>query len=197
MGIDQYLDKHDKISEILMESRHPLSQGSVKVLVEGNDDVKFYQIFFKDSVAVEKVNGGGVSELEALLNILKKINSTEIRVIGIRDADFSHVHKKYCTLPNLFYTDCHDAEMMMIQSDNTFRSALIEIFGNISPDLVKEIRDFTLNELEFVGGLRLINDISDCRFNFKSITISANINNDNLELNKIEYMHKLNQNTVL
>ena len=41
-------------------------------------------------------------------------------MIGIRDADFLHLADKETIPENIFLTDFHDAEMMMISCDNSY-----------------------------------------------------------------------------
>ncbi len=111
---------------------------------------------------------GGKAEL---MKVVNEFSGETNRVIGIRDADFLHLDKKTDSIDkNIFLTDFHDAEMMMIANDNTYKSLVYEylIIDNVSDNLRNEI----LKSIVFIAGIRWINDIEDLSVKFKGLGFS-------------------------
>jgi hypothetical protein len=179
------------INLIQMTQNSPIGHGSVWVLVEGDDDCKIYPKFFrKDQCRVEQVHGG-YSQLEKAIAELQQYAD---RIAGVRDADFHHLQKRVATFQNLFYTDCHDIEMTMVQSLAVFENILYEY--SLQTEAVN-IRQNILVEASFIGYIRFYNETNNYSIHFEGIKLGDIIRNDNnnLTLQKELYIKKLNQNS--
>lgn len=185
----RYLDENDTMNSIRLQLCHPHCKQIVWILVEGSSDQKVYgKLFSQNCVSVDRVHGG-VESLRKAVSILA--DETD-RVIGIRDADFLHLTKQKETIKNMFLTDWHDLEMMLIHSDRTFCS----VFAEFSPNEMKEclnLRDKILASMKFLGGLRFYNDINDCRWVFRRLGIGSVYQGDCLQLNEELLIKTLNQ----
>ena len=122
-SITNSLNANYTINLIRQTFNSPSGQDKIWILVEGEDDCKIYSKFFQEKKCkIEQVHGG-VAQLETAIEQLQKYKD---RVIGIRDADFCNITNNYNAFANLFYTDYHDIEMMMIYNDETFKNILFE-----------------------------------------------------------------------
>jgi hypothetical protein len=154
----------------------PIGQDKIWALVEGIDDCKVYPKFFQQNkCTVEQVHGG-YSQLERSIEELQHYKN---QVIGIRDADFCHISGKYSAYENLFYTDCHDIEMTMIQNDAVFENILYEYSLQTK---AANIKKNILNEASFVGYIRYYNDMNNCSINFEGVSFGDIVVNQNTNL---------------
>lgn len=98
-------------TRVRMILAHPIYKNRVLIIVEGNDDKKVYgRLFNKEKVNVYPL--GGCCHYEALLTTLNPMYYPRFAVI--KDADFEHIVGYEYNFPNLFRTDTHDAETMMM-----------------------------------------------------------------------------------
>ena len=90
---------------------HPIYKKKILVIVEGDDDKKVYgRMFDKEVVDVRSI--GGCNNFN---DILTQLNPKYYpRLAVIKDADFEHIVGYEYTFPNLFRTDSHDVETMMM-----------------------------------------------------------------------------------
>jgi hypothetical protein len=160
----QYLNENDTVGEIRQARRHPTGKNYLWVLVEGITDQKLYaKLIDGKNTKVEMVHGG-VEKLREVLVILSQETS---QVLGIRDADFLHLNHQLESIENLFLTDVHDSEMMMLSSDIVFQSVVAEhLFHQISNFIT--LRNQILISLSFLAGIRWINESECLELNFKS-----------------------------
>jgi hypothetical protein len=182
------LDATYTVNLVQMTQNSPMGENSIWVFVEGDDDCKIYPKFFqKDKCRIEQVHGG-VGQLESAINRLQRYAD---RIAGIRDADFCHLSGTYSSLKNLFYTDCHDIEMTMVQNDTVFENILYEY--SLQSDAVN-IKQNILNEASYIGYIRYYNNINNGSINFEGIKIGEIVErpSDNLLLQKSSYLQKLN-----
>lgn len=86
------------------------------VLVEGNDDVKFFKPKLNEAVSI--ISTYGYPTLIKVLNILK-YNVRNIKgVFGIRDSDYTKFYSISYKNENLIFTDFHDLESTILNMDN-------------------------------------------------------------------------------
>lgn len=162
--MQRYLDKSDTIGTIRQASKHPTGKHYLWVLVEGETDYKLYgKLLNGDRTKVEWVPGGVESLLSALTELIKETQ----RVIGIRDADFLHLNQQSETLPQLFLTDAHDAEMMLLACDAAFAAVVAEYLPARRADYAV-LRETLLASLAFLAGLRWVNHCEDLKLNFRA-----------------------------
>ena len=166
MSMRNYLDETDVVNSIRLQLRHRSNANKVWIIVEGETDQKlFSKLINGEQVKFEISHGGLQSLLEAVSELLEETN----RILGIRDADFLHLEGKEETAENIFLTDFHDAEMMIISCDDAYHQVFAEYFSKEKqPQLFREA---ILKSIAFIGGLRWINDnnSNSLEFNFKGL----------------------------
>lgn len=106
----KYITSHEIANEIRLKRQ--LHSGSF-VIVEGYTDKKVFGNFFKEDICKLVPAFGKGNAVEAL-SILGSENF--VGVVAIVDADFWLLNGVAPTSTNLFVTDTHDLETMMIQS---------------------------------------------------------------------------------
>lgn len=99
------------VTRVGMILSHPMYKKRVMVIVEGNDDKKVYGRMF-DNNSVEVYPLGSCNNFNILLKTLNPKFYPRLAVI--KDADFEHILGYEYVYPNLFRTDTHDAETMMM-----------------------------------------------------------------------------------
>jgi len=181
------------INLIKLEQNSPIGENSIWVLFEGADDLKLYPKLFKtDKCKIEFVHGGCGQLEKAIAGLQKYANF----ILGIQDADFLHLTKKYSAYQNLLYTDCHDIEMTMIKNDAVFNNILYEYSLQ---EKKREIKQNILTEASFIGYIRYYNDVNNYSIRFKGLTfgnIVTKEKDDSLSLQKSALINNLNERSV-
>lgn len=85
------------------------------LLVEGESDVDFFVKFIDTNKCSIKATFGNPN-LIAIFDMIKK-NGDDVTVLGVIDADFRRIDGNLPTYDNIFLTDTHDLETMIMQSD--------------------------------------------------------------------------------
>ncbi|MDR2643921.1 MAG: DUF4435 domain-containing protein [Planctomycetaceae bacterium] len=146
-----------------MSQTHPSKKEKVWIYVEGRDDKKLFgTIFHKDKTELTATNG--ITSVTLIVNSLLQYSCNN--VVGIIDADFIRLDniRNQNPNPNIFLTDNHDAEMMLIQNETVFRKItwtyLEDIDTNIHFDYI-DFRKKILESLVWFSLIRLYNHIHD------------------------------------
>lgn len=161
------LSYQDKINELRLDFTHPKSKDKVFVLLEGDSDVRLYRkLYNHPHLKIETIAGGKLW----LEKSLQELSPLFKHIIGIRDADFLHLENKKLNLPNLFLTDLHDMEMMMVASNQTFSAILYE-FCNLSKEEHEITRKKLLESLRFISYFRWYNELNTLEFSFEGVTL--------------------------
>lgn len=106
-----------KVAAVVSFIRHPNNKGKIMCVVEGDDDIICYSLM-TDSSKTKFYPAGGC---EALEYITYKLHKTfENRIIAIRDADFGRLNGMHPRYENVFWTDHHDIEMMLLDNGHAF-----------------------------------------------------------------------------
>lgn len=82
------------------------------VVVEGKSDEMLYAKLFLRGCIFFSVDGW--ENVEAVMGLVQR--HAIPGAVGILDADFRRVEEQVVSITNLFLTDCHDAELMMLNS---------------------------------------------------------------------------------
>lgn len=128
----------------------------VVLIVEGPDDSRIFSLLVSKQDCQIVIAFGKKNALDAA-KILA--DEKDLLTIAVIDADFKRIETSTELHPNVFVTDYHDIETMMIMS-SAFETVLSE-FG--STDKLKkfvaesgvELREFLLQQSSIVGALRL------------------------------------------
>ncbi len=171
-----------KMNELRMSISHMNNEGLAFIFVEGDSDILLFRKFFDlDNCKVERIPGGNPKVEDAVLELLEKNNL----IIGIRDADFIHLSGVPYQKQNIFLTDFHDIEMVLVAENQIFNAIL-----NEHTDISVQEYDATRNKM-----FALLEEISLLKW------LSSK---ENLELmftkagfqDLIEFALKNNKNTI-
>ncbi len=146
-----------KISELQMMLSSNANFGKCVILVEGVDDRKLYSSFINDSQIIINVLGG-CYHMPEILSMIENNKVLKNKVIGIKDADFDHITGKTYPLDNLFETDTHDWETMMLTKeceDKVTIEALDEKTSGLFNKVMKDLSNYSYikfyNEVEILS----------------------------------------------
>ena len=160
-----------KMVEMRMMLSTDANKGKQIMLVEGPDDKTFYTRFVSDKHVVINVLGS-CFYMPDILALSNREVDLENRVIGIKDADFDHITGKQYGPDNLFTTDTHDWETM-VMTNECENNVAIEALGRIEIGLFERV----MQDLSDYSYLKLYNAIEVCGKGlagilFKGFTIS-------------------------
>lgn len=145
-----------KVAEMRMMLSTDANKGKRMALVEGADDRKFYKRFVSDSHIVINVLEG-CFYMPDILSLSNQSVALKDKVIGIKDADFDHITGKQYGLDNLFTTDTHDWETMVMTSEcekNVAIEALDRKEDCLFEQVMKDLTDYSY--------LKLYNTVEVC-----------------------------------
>ena len=160
----EHLTLSTKENEIRMLLDHPNYRNVVFVFLEGHADIKTFRPYLnEDNTSLEAFEGKA-----NVMSIVDNL-SGESDVIGICDADFDHI-LKVSPPANIFITDTHDVETMMIGVP-AFDAMLNEIVidGERLRHLKAELLDQIFPVCTQIGVLKLVNKIQGLGLNFEGI----------------------------
>ncbi len=178
----------DKINELRLDFSNPQTKNKFFVLVEGESDVRLYRKLYSNPLfKIEVLPNNGKLFLEKGLQILSPFFR---RLIGIRDADFCHLENQKPLIENLFFTDFHDSEMLIICSEPTFRAVMHE-FSTLPASEHDPIRQKILHALRFVSYLRWYNELNICGFKFKGIKMGDIFEIHSFRIDHKKYIEKI------
>lgn len=148
------------------------------LVVEGDTDARFYKNFLEKSECQLEI----AFNKENAIKILEILNEENFKgVIAIVDADFDVIEEKKSAFDNLFFTDFHDCECLILSSNalekvlSEFGSAeKIEAFG-------KDIRQELFNIGSLIGYLRWISLIEAIHLTFEEIDFGRFLRKDDLD----------------
>lgn len=189
-----YLDTNDILGAVYLSLQHPSNKNKIFCFVEGVSDIKFYgSIFNKDLIEIESSKTGDIkiNGKKDIINLMEKINNEEIfscyknRIIAICDADFDHIENLISAYQskNIFMTDYHDIEIMMLSNNDCWESFLHEF---TIPSHIKlsgsNMLKSCIDVAKIIGSLRYINSKNNLNLNFKKLNYSQFIKvNENHE----------------
>lgn len=152
-----------KMVELRLDITHPNSAGLAFIFVEGDSDILlFRKLFDLDNCKVECIPPGGHMKVEAAVEELLKSNKL---VIGIRDADFIHLSGIPYEKQNMFLTDFHDIEMVLVAENKVFNAILNE-HTNFPTQEYDATRNKIFQLLEEISLLKWLSSKEDLKLNF-------------------------------
>jgi hypothetical protein len=181
------LNAEDTVNQIRVALNSPTGWNIVFVLVEGPYDCCLYPKFFSESKTSFEYVGGGKGQVEIALTQLQDITK---KVLGICDADFRHLEQNYPAIPNLFFTDCHDIEMTMLNDFQTLINAFTEY--RLQSHAEHILQD-TLNGSVFAGYTRWYNEINITELKFKNISMVPYYDITTKAFNSTSFLNDLNK----
>ena len=152
-------------TRIKMILAHPIYKSRVIVVVEGKDDKKVYgRLFDKEKVEIYPL--GGCCHYKSLLSSLNSEYYPRLAVI--KDADFDHIVGYEYEFPNLFRTDTHDAETMMM-TDTFYELFKIEFLDG-DDDVLTEMMKVH-DEMMPLSWLKLACKVLNKKVNFGTFSL--------------------------
>lgn len=145
-------NNNQKTASVVSELRHPETRNKLIVLVEGDDDVQFYNNIM-NCTNTKLIPLGGCESLECVINNLNKRYPN--RLLAIRDADFKRANNESRQYVNVFWTDYHDIEMMQLSCGAAKYECDKYCFGQYCSTVFDDIQ----KELENVSYVRWFNQI--------------------------------------
>ena len=121
------------VEEIRLLLNNSLGCGKICVVVEGVDDVKAYGSLF-DDLKVMFHPAGTCAIIPNTMDLVCQDVQLKDSVIGIKDADFDHLMGKEYHNDNLFLTDTHDVETLML-TERVEQRVCREMAGNSCPGI--------------------------------------------------------------
>jgi len=176
-----------KINQLRLDIAHPNNEGINFVMVEGITDVRLFRTLFdEDKCKVERVPGGK-EKVEACID--EFIGKYKL-IIGIRDADFYRLTGMSWQKTNIFLTDYHDVEMMILAQDEVLHAILLE-YSDIPKNEQTTLRDNILKSIEKISYLKWLNDRETLKLKFKETNIKNLISLPEFQLNFNEYLSRI------
>ncbi len=162
------------------------------ILVEGRDDRLFFQKFFAPDLC-KFIVAENKSNVCSTVCILDKDKFPG--VVGLIDADYDHIEKRYNMSPNIIITNLHDIECIQIQS-NGFDDVVKEFGSNDKVDkLGNDIRTILLRAASPIGYLRLYSERTKLDLRFNGLKYSKFIERDSLLLNIEKLIEEVKNNS--
>jgi 5S rRNA maturation endonuclease (ribonuclease M5) len=151
----------------------------VFLIVEGHSDKLIYERLVNKQEVRITIASGKNNAIKAL-SILEKENFC--RVFAVIDADFSRIEQQIPDSNNLFLTDEHDLEMMLIKSA-AFDKLLKERGSEEKiAAFSKDIRETLLKLGQEIGKLRLLSLRNELNLKFEGLNFSKFIDKKNLSI---------------
>ncbi|CCI25699.1 conserved hypothetical protein [Microcystis aeruginosa PCC 9809] len=151
----------------------------VFLIVEGHSDKLIYERLVNKQEVRVTIASGKNNAIKAL-SILEKENFR--RVVAVIDADFSRIEQQIPDSNNLFLTDEHDLEMMLIKSA-AFDKLLKERGSEEKiAAFSKDIRETLLKLGQEIGKLRLLSLRNELDLKFEGLKFGKFIDKKNLSI---------------
>jgi hypothetical protein len=166
-------DINDSSSVIRTTTKITMSANSrqfrVVVLVESPNNEKLFKPFFTNNCYFYSTNGWSL-----LIDILNFFNNSKniFVVLGIIDADFHRIENKKMLIDNLFLTDFHDTEMMIIFS-KSWNNFIIRVSDEDKIKAIevpnrKQVKCLIIDLIRPLAILRLLNERENIGLMFKT-----------------------------
>nr|VFK02915.1 MAG: Protein of unknown function (DUF4435) [Candidatus Kentron sp. H]VFK03145.1 MAG: Protein of unknown function (DUF4435) [Candidatus Kentron sp. H]VFK05852.1 MAG: Protein of unknown function (DUF4435) [Candidatus Kentron sp. H] len=182
-NIKTALEGTDLVASIRIESRHPSGRERVWIIVEGETDRRLFRKLIDGAhVEIETSPSGLRGVLDIVATLLREMD----RIIGIRDADFLHPEGKEESAGNIFVTDCHDAEMMILSRDNAYHQVAWEYLEEGKHASFS--RERILASIAFIGALRWMNHTDDLKLDFDGLGLGAFYDRETLVLDETGFL---------
>ena len=164
------------------------------LLLEGDNDVKFFQRFVKNR-EMPIIPAWGKGNVLDAIKILEPDDNIQ-GFLGIVDADFDHVDDSLPTSQNVVVTDEHDVEMMIVKT-NAFDDVLLELGSKnkiCKFPSINRIRCSLIEKTLIIGYLRYLSITGNLNLRFDGLDFSVFIDRKSLKINvekMIERVFKL------
>ena len=136
------IKKEAVVADVVLNFRTPVNAGKIMAIVEGDDDIKLYSKFFNNqAVYFHTLTVKGCEYFEDVLLECNPIYGSDYFVI--KDADFDYLNNQTYPYPNLFLTDTHDIETLILKDDSLNSICCEYLLSNdafTSSDIMSDIK---------------------------------------------------------
>lgn len=141
---------------------------TVVLIVEGGTDERFWRSHVGRGCRVHPLHPGEGRE-HAIAEVATAQREGRPYVIAVLDADFDRVHGTLPDGPNLFFTDAHDLETMLILSPALEK--VLHEHGSVAKieALGRSVREHLLELGLHLGRFRLLNQRDGLRLSFRKL----------------------------
>ena len=157
-----------------------LARGSgVALLTEGSIDTQLYEEFLDGDTDVTVIACWTKDNAVGAVGLLEAAG--DVRVLAIVDADFGHLTKRLPDSENVFVTDEHDVEMMMVKTEAFYR--VVRQLGS-RPKIEEfpgDLRELILERAKSVGCFRYYSDINGLGLRFTDLRYNKFVSRKDLE----------------
>lgn len=162
--------------------------GKLLIVVEGWSDKDVYSRFYSEE-NFQVHNSTSFPGCQGLVEMTRKLNIKYLkRFIVIKDADFNHLDGiSYSDIPNLFLTDTHDIETMML-TDGLMKQ--IELDYNITE--IKDKVNNAANEIKHLSYIKWMNEKLNTGLNFKKSCKIGSCYDGNKCVSIEQWLNKIN-----
>ena len=149
------------------------------VIIEGSSDLKLYsRIVMEEGIVI-------ASNKAMAIEILENLNLENAQdVVAIVDKDFDELREILPQIPNLFFTDSHDLETLLIESPALDK--VLNELGSIEKikNLGQDVRDTLLKAGCSIGYLLWISLQDELQLKFEGIQYSSFLDKKSLVLDE-------------
>lgn len=169
-SIKEILTKEDIIADIRMTLAADFNRVKSVVIVEGDDDITFFNGKLSSNVDLYESYSGkkGVEEIVDTF--------PDERVVGICDRDYGPVSNN----PRIFYYDYCCLEMMLIANNDSFRNYCYGYYRGKKDPL--RLRTELLEDLAFLSLYRKLNEQNNWGINFRGLNFSQGFDEINCKI---------------
>jgi len=180
-------------NEIANEIRQMRSElNEAFLVVEGIVDKRIYNQLVDEEICKIHVSYGKQNAI-CILDILEKDNFDGI--LAIVDADFDRLEKRNLDRTNLFMTDTHDLETMIIKSPALEK--LLGEYGSINKISNKDVRQILIDSGIHIGYLRWVSEREKLSLKFEGLSFVHFIDNNTLIINvKLMIANVINKSVI-
>jgi hypothetical protein len=162
------------------------------LLVEGSSDRVFYERFVERETCVVMSISGKPSSKSRIVEILATLEGSNFPgVLAIVDTDFDYLNDALLRHQNLFYTDTHDLETLLLCSPALDK--VVAEFGSAEKitSFNRDIRTTLLEAGLWVGYLRWISQIDELNLTFEGIVFSKFIDEKSLRIDELKLIQEV------
>ncbi|GBC64137.1 DUF4435 domain-containing protein [Desulfonema ishimotonii] len=187
-SLKSYVDENIVVGSIRQQLRHPSGADKVWIIVEGETDQKLFSKLIDGPHVKFEFNPNGWGKIPLMKTVSELLKETNC-ILGIRDADFLHLKGKKESAENIFLTDFHDSEMMIISCDKAFYSVISEYESEENDAII--FREKLLRSIAFISGLRWINDSEGLELNFNGLGFGVFYDGQTVVLDEKKCLYKV------
>jgi hypothetical protein len=163
----------NEIANEIRQTRSDLNESFL--VVEGATDKRLYNQLI-DEGSCKVYVAYGKQNVICVLEILEK--DSFIGVLAIVDADFDRLEGKLPDNCNIFLTDTHDLETMIIKSPALEK--LLGEYGSVNKIIDKDVRQILLNAGIHIGYLRWVSERENLLLKFEGLSFGDFIDDSTL-----------------